>query len=151
MTDIIDFQREHQQAFKALNYAWLKKYFAVEPIDELVLNNPMDQIIAKGGKIFVSKSKTKVVGAVALINRGTHFELSKMAVDENYQGKGIGSELMKHLLQWSIKNNIHYLQLFSHSKLKAALNLYKKFGFKESKAINHLYSRADIVMELNLS
>ena len=151
MTNIIDFQAEHKKAFKALNYAWLTKYFDVEPIDELVLNNPIDQIIAKGGKIFVATSKTKVVGTVALIKRNTHFEISKMAVEESHQGKGIGSELMKHLLQWAIENNIHYLQLFSHSKLKAALKLYKKFGFKDSKATNNLYSRADIVMELNLS
>lgn len=150
MIDIIDFQKEHQKAFKALNYGWLNKYFAVEPIDKLVLNNPMDEIIAKGGKIFCAKVNSDIVGIAALINRGTHFELSKMAVDKDFQGKGIGSELMKHILQWSIDNNINYLQLYSHSRLKPALNLYKKFGFKDSQATNHLYSRADIVMDINL-
>jgi hypothetical protein len=38
---------------KTLNIEWLSKYFKIEPKDELVLSNPQEEIIDKGGMIFM--------------------------------------------------------------------------------------------------
>ena len=151
MTSIIDFENEHQPAFKALNYEWLNKYFAIEPIDEKVLSNPKDEIIATGGKIFCAKLNNEIIGTVALIKRDDHYELSKMAVTEKYQGLGIGALLMEHIIQWTKAEEIPYLLLYSHSKLTRALKLYEKFGFQRTTIDNPLYKRADVIMELNLT
>ena len=150
MIDIIDFKLENQTLFKTLNYEWLSKYFKVEPIDELLLSNPKEEIIDKGGHIIFAKIENTIVGTVALINRGTHFELSKMAVNHQYQNRGIGTKLMESALDWSAKHDVKYLLLYSHSKLKSALKIYENFGFKYVTLDNNLYSRADIVMEINL-
>ena len=42
------FQKFDSEKFKSLNLEWLNKFFKVEPIDELVLNNPKQEIIDKG-------------------------------------------------------------------------------------------------------
>ena len=44
---------KHDEKFKSLNLEWLDRYFKVEPIDELVLNNPEREIVDKGGFIFM--------------------------------------------------------------------------------------------------
>jgi hypothetical protein len=46
---IIPYQDELKHHFKALNYAWLEKYFRVEEGDKSTLSNPKKHIIDKGG------------------------------------------------------------------------------------------------------
>jgi hypothetical protein len=52
-----------KEPIKTLNIEWLSKYFKIEPKDELVLSNPQEEIIDKGGMIFISE----VVGTVSLL------------------------------------------------------------------------------------
>lgn len=78
---IIPFSIEHKEAIKRLNIEWLNKYFKVEPRDELVLSNPVVEIIDKGGKIYFAKYQHEIVGTVSLLKIDqTTFELSKMAI-----------------------------------------------------------------------
>ncbi|MGI4884022.1 MAG: hypothetical protein ACRYFR_03575 [Janthinobacterium lividum] len=37
---IIDFAPAHQSAFRALNHAWITRYFALEAPDHQVLDDP---------------------------------------------------------------------------------------------------------------
>ena len=100
--EIIDFLPEYQPAMKALNIEWLEKYFEVEPIDEKVLSNPQQYIIDQGGKIFFAKIQEDIVGTVSLIKKSEHsYELSKMAVTDKVQSKGVGKILMKHCIDRS--------------------------------------------------
>jgi hypothetical protein len=51
-----------------LNIEWLSKYFKIEPKDELVLSNPQEEIIDKGGMIFYAKYNEVIVGTVVKMN-----------------------------------------------------------------------------------
>ena len=56
MTDklsFVPFESQYAKDFKALNIEWLQTFFVVEPYDDLVLSNPVEQIIAPGGAIFM--------------------------------------------------------------------------------------------------
>ena len=53
--EIIPFSATLAAPIKTLNLEWLKKYFKVEPKDEIVLSDPQGQIIDKGGMIFYAK------------------------------------------------------------------------------------------------
>jgi len=84
--EIIGFREELAVHFTELNLAWLKKYFVVEPIDHEVLSDPKRLIIDKGGFIFFATADKKIAGTFALIKTGgDEYELSKMAVDEDFQ------------------------------------------------------------------
>jgi hypothetical protein len=56
-----------KEPIKTLNIEWLSKYFKIEPKDELVLSNPQEEIIDKGGMIFYAKYNEVIVGTVSLL------------------------------------------------------------------------------------
>ena len=150
--EIISFKDELSKYFTDLNLAWLRKYFEVEPIDHQMLSNPKSYIIDKGGHIYFSTLDGEVVGTFALLKLNDDlYELSKMAVDENHQGKKIGNVMMQFCINEARKLNIKKLVLYSSTKLKPAIHLYEKFGFKEVPLKNSEYKRSDIKMEIILS
>lgn len=147
--EIIDYSPELQPFMKALNVEWLEKYFEVEPIDEKVLSNPQEYIIDKGGKIYFAKLNGEIVGTVSLIKEDDDsFELSKMAVTDRIQSKGIGKKLMLHSLAEAKKLGAKEVFLLSNTGLEKAINLYKKMGFVEESFDSSHYKRADIFMRL---
>jgi len=149
--EIIPFEPQYATHFYALNVAWLRKYFYVEPYDEKILSNPETYILKNGGFIFFAKSNAEIVGTVALIKQGGFFELSKMAVRPAYQGKKIGLQLMEHCIAFARKQQWKSITLYSHRSLIAAIFLYKKIGFKEIALEEDVhYERADIKMRLDL-
>ncbi len=148
MVTIIDYADRHRDAFKILNEEWLKKYFTVEPIDVALLSEPKKEILDRGGKIFYAMAGDEVVGTVALLNEGNGiFELGKMAVSEKHQGAGIGKKLLEHALRYAKENGTKKVILYSHTSLKSAIHLYKKFGFVEVPLDAGHYQRSDIKME----
>ena len=150
--EIIPFSSELKEYIKTLNIEWLEKYFRVEEKDELVLSNPQEQIIDKGGMIFYAKYNDEILGTVSLmkIDKNT-FELSKMAVSDQAQGLGIGNKLLVHSIAVAEENNIKKLLLYSNRILLPALHLYEKFGFVEVPLGDVNYERADIKMEKTIS
>jgi len=146
--EIIPFSAESKEPIKTLNKEWLQKYFKVEEKDEIVLSNPQEEIIDKGGLIFYAKYKGEIIGTVSLIKIDHDtFELSKMAVSDKAQGLGVGNQLIIHCLAVAEKNNIKKLILYSNRKLLPAIHLYEKFGFIEVPLGNVSYERANIKME----
>ena len=75
--EFIFFKNEHANIFKALNLEWLKTFFAVEPYDYLVLNNPSKEIIETGGEIFMVSIEGNIIGTFAFLKK----ELNELAVD----------------------------------------------------------------------
>ncbi len=141
-------QNKWAPAFKSLNLAWLKKYFWVEPIDEIVLSQP-NKIIEAGGQIFYLIQGDDVIGCCALKQheRGV-FELTKMAVDEAQQSMGLGHALMEKGIEWFKQVHGTKLYLETNSKLKPAIHLYQKFGFVAMPCpFDTDYQRADYYME----
>jgi ribosomal protein S18 acetylase RimI-like enzyme len=149
--EIIGFSDEFSKDFTRLNIAWLQKYFVVEPIDHEMLSEPKKFIINKGGYIFFAKADNKIAGTFALININDNlYELSKMAVDESFQGKKIGNKMLDFCLEEGKKLGAKKIILYSNTKLEPAIHLYKKFGFKEVPLDSSEYERANIKMEINI-
>ncbi|WP_264523961.1 GNAT family N-acetyltransferase [Flavobacterium sp. N502536] len=150
--EIIPFSSDLKEHVKILNIEWLQKYFRVEERDEVVLSNPQEEIIDKGGLIFYARYKGEIIGTVSLMKiNDTTFELSKMAVSDKAQGLGVGNKLLEHCMTVAENNNIKKLFLYSNRILLPALHLYEKFGFIEVPLEDVSYERADIKMEKILS
>lgn len=148
---IIPYSNGLKEAIKILNYEWLEKYFRVEQSDIQSLSNPKEEIIDKGGFIFYAKLNDEIVGTASLLKKTEDvFELGKMAVSEKAQGHKIGTLLLEHCLQFAKQKQIRTLILYSNTKLKSALHLYRKYGFSEIKLDEGLYERANIKMEKHL-
>ena len=145
---IVDFRPEYAGAFERLNLEWLEKYFWVEDIDRVVLSDPEHEVIGHGGHILFALERGEPVGTVALKHQGDNcFELTKMAVTEGFQGKGLGRALMNAAI--APFNEIRGDRLFlePNSRLKTAIGLYESAGFEHAPHPSGSdYARADTYM-----
>lgn len=84
---------------------------------------------------YVAEEDGKVLGLGILMNHGNlrkkHVGVITLMVNSDYQNKGIGSLLMDKLINLSESLNIIRLELCVFRDNYKAINLYKKFGFKE--------------------
>jgi N-acetylglutamate synthase-like GNAT family acetyltransferase len=146
--EIIPFSQDNELFIKTLNVEWLEKYFYVEPSDILMLSNPKEEIIDKGGKIFYAKYNNQIVGTFSLLKiDATTYELSKMAVTEKFQGFGIGNAMIAFCIAFAKENGIKKLLLFSNTILNTAIKMYKKHGFIEIDLGSSIYKRSNIKMK----
>lgn len=150
--EIIPFRKELASRFKDLNIAWLEKYFYVEPYDEVVLSNPEEYIIKQGGHIYFAQYGDTIVGTFALLKQEDgNYELGKMAVSEQYQGKHIGNKLLQHCIEEAKRLGASKVVLFSNTMLGPAIHLYKKYGFTEVPLGQSEYKRSNIKMEKEIN
>lgn len=152
---IVEFKSKYGQAFKDLNYAWLKKYFEVEPYDEIVLSDPKLHILDKGGVVLLAKVGEEIVGTCALIRQSEHkFELAKLAVSETHQGKHIGRMLCEAAIERAKSLGATTLVLATSELLVTANQLYHQLGFKpaDMTIMGPLpYKRPSIAMVMHLA
>ena len=147
--EIIDYLPAYKDDFKRLNLEWISKYFEVEEPDLQQLDHPEEYILAKGGKIYLARTGTQIIGTITLKkDSDTVYELSKMAVSPEFQGRGVARLLAEHLIREAINLGCTLLFLESNQKLVPALNLYKKLGFSEVPLGQSPYSRADYRAEM---
>jgi len=89
------------------------------------------------------------------VARYNHRAEISITVLREYWGKGIGSHLMKMMIDFSKKSGIEILYLEARSDNHRAISLYEKFGFdkigtyKNFFKIQNMYFDADLMM-LNL-
>jgi putative acetyltransferase len=145
---IVDHAADWGDAFERLNREWLERYFRVEPVDEEVLSNPVENIINEGGAVLYVLMNGDPVGTVALKYQGDQvYELTKMAVTSGHQGQGLGRKLLCAAVDRFAELGGKLLYLESHSSLTAALTLYESAGFRhEPPPSASDYERADTYM-----
>ena len=92
-----------------------------------------------------------IAGTFALLKaKDDVYELSKMAVDEKFQGQKIGNMMMEFAIKKVKALGVKKLVLFSNTILGSAIHLYRKYGFVEVPLENSDYKRSNIRMEYNL-
>ena len=150
--EIIPFESHLAPIFRALNEAWLEKYFYVEPKDQEILEHCEDYIIDPGGYIFFARHEGEIAGCFSLIKMEEGiFELGKMAVDPAFQGKKLGQKMLEYAIDFGQGQGWKKIVLYSHTKLGPAIYIYRKFGFKEIELEKDTpYERSNIKMELEL-
>ena len=149
---IVAFEAAYREAFKALNVAWIERYWTLEPGDHQALDRPEAYILDKGGRIALALDGDVPVGSCALIAMADGgFELAKMAVADAARGRGIGMMLGEHMIAEARSLGARRLYLETNSVLLPALALYRKLGFKPvDGGAPSPYARCDIQMELLL-
>ncbi len=123
-----------RQVFFNMNITWLEKYFTVEPIHRKILANPEQHILSDGGEIFFALQNEEVIGTVAVkVEDDNTYELTKLAVTDAAQGKGVGKLLCQAVINFFQKKQGKFLFLETHTKLKPAMRIYEKLGFEIAK------------------
>jgi len=149
---ILRFAPRHAAAWRALNEAWIERYFSIEPKDRVALDDPEGKVIDKGGLIFIAERRGEPVGCVALLQmEDGGFELAKMAVADHAKGLGIGRRLIDTCIEAARAAGAYRIYLESNSALTPALTLYRSAGFVDLPPAPTPYARCDVWMELRLS
>jgi GNAT superfamily N-acetyltransferase len=146
------FQPALAPEFARLNRQWIERLFTIEPGDEMVLSDPEREVITPGGQIFFARVRGEIVGtAAAMVHSPEVFELAKMAVTPDSQGRGVGQRLGQAVIGFARSAGAERLFLLTNSRLTPAIRLYQRLGFEHHPLPPHTgYSRADVYMELDL-
>lgn len=148
---IIPYEPTYQEAFKNLNAQWITQYFTMEEKDEQILNDPQTSILSCGGHILMAVYEGKPVGTCTLIKINKEkYELSKMAVTSDFQGKGIGKLLGEAIIEQAKALHVKTLYIETNTILRPAISLYQKLGFKKILSSTSTYTRSNLQMELTL-
>ena len=146
---IVDFEPRYAHAFRQLNEEWITTWFKMEEEDYHALDHPQEHILDGGGHIYIALYKSEPVGACAIIKMNDGgFELAKMGVSPKAKGKGIGWLLGRACLEKARELGAHRVYLESNTRLKPAISLYHKLGFRKIAGPPSPYERCDIQMEL---
>jgi ribosomal protein S18 acetylase RimI-like enzyme/DNA-binding MarR family transcriptional regulator len=143
------FRPELREHFYRLNAWWLERYFYIEEADHAVLSNPEKAILEPGGSIFFAINGDAVVGTCALMPAGDgEVELTKMGVDPEAQGLGVGRQLVEHAISYFERQGGGKLFLETNTRLEPAIRMYESVGFTHQPATreNSHYQRANVYM-----
>ena len=138
-------------AFVTLNMAWIEDLHTVEDSDPRMATQP--EIYIQGQNSVFSIHDGDIIAGVCALKEDHDgaFELTKMAVDTRYQGRGMGKILMDTVENYARDMGLAKIYLLSNTKNAAAIRLYKRCGwdiFLEGK--HPQYSRCNIGMEKTL-
>lgn len=149
---VVSYEAKYKSAYVSLNKAWIEKYFRMEPADEHVLQDVEANVINTGGAVLIALDDCTAAGVVGLRKIDNDvYEMIKMAVSEQYQGRGIGHILGVAIIEEAARLGARKVILYSNRSLKPALSLYHKLGFVEiPMEPDNDYLRSDIKMELLL-
>ena len=147
-----EFKLRDADAFYALNESWIKKYFEMEAFDHRVLGDPVGEIIQPGGHIYMAYAEEHAIGCCALVFvRPNVYEVAKMAVSEQYRGRGVGRHLLAYVIGQAQALGATLLTLVTNDKLANAIHLYESLGFRHLPPEPSPYKRANVFMELPLA
>lgn len=148
------FQPGDEAAFRTLNEQWISTYFRIEEKDEATFADPQKTILAPGGQILFAVDNGRPVGCCALVRMGPgEFEVAKMAVAPEHQGKRIGRCILLATIEEARRLHARRLYLETNHTLTPAIRLYQSLGFRHldpSRVTPSPYDRADVFMELKL-
>ncbi len=151
MAVIIDYEDKYIGDFQRLNLEWLEKFNLVESHDLEILNHPRENVIDRGGFLFMLVEESAVIGTAGIFKMNDQeYELIKMAVAPEHRGKKFGDMLLDKCIAKAKEVGASKLILFSNSNLQTALRLYEKFGFKHVEVLDAPFETADVKMELYL-
>ena len=150
--EIVAYRSEYKNDFVRLNSDWISEYFKIEEADKKIFADPEAHIIKSGGFIFCALLGGKVVGVCALMkidgNPLYGYELAKLAVDKSARGLGLGEKLCRAAIEKAKSLSKKQIYIESNTRLKPAIALYKKLGFREIEDGKPIFERVDIQLAL---
>ncbi|MDO4306633.1 MAG: GNAT family N-acetyltransferase [Eubacteriales bacterium] len=147
--EIVEYQEKYKKDFIELNTQWVERYFVMEQADREVLEH-VEELLKTGAMIYFAVENGKVLATCMAMPLGADvWEICKLAASGQYTGTGAGSAVFKASMDYAVAQGAKKLTLISNRRLKPALHIYEKFGFREV-PLNKAYwgfDRADIEFE----
>ena len=145
---IIPFEEKYRQDFINFNTDWIVSNFGFLEEHDKETFEKIDDEMKSGAMIFFAvEDGIALSTCMAMPMEGTTWELCKLGSNKNVPHKGAGSAVFEEAMKQALNHGAKRLFIQSNSRLKPALHIYKKYGFKEIELENHEYVRGDIAFE----
>lgn len=145
---IIEFNEKYRQDFIDFNTDWIISNFGFLEKHDRETFEKIDEEMDNGAMIYFAVEKeTALACCMTMPMDGETWEICKLGSNKNVPHKGAGSAVFEAAMKWAINHGAKRLFILSNSKLKPAIHIYKKYGFKEIKLDNYEYIRGDIAFE----
>lgn len=145
---IIPFDEKYRQDFIDFNTDWIVSNFGFLEEHDKETFDKIDEAMDLGAMIFFAvEDDIALATCMAIPMKGTTWEICKLGSNKNVLHKGAGSAVFEASMKWALEHGAERLFILSNSRLKAALHIYEKYGFKEIKLDNYEYVRGDIAFE----
>ena len=118
------------------------------------LINSINQTPTSG--VFIAEHEDEILGYLLLkadsLSRTSHRAQIAVGVHSKSRGKGVGTALFDHMIQWAKQAQLHRLELTVIEHNEQAVHLYKKMGFEvEGVKRNSLLIDGQYVNELYMA
>ena len=100
----------------------------------------------KGDYFLIAEKNNSLVGFLVITKILDQAEILKIGVKKEFQGKGIGKELLQKALAQLKKEGIREIFLEVRESNKIAQKLYEKLGFKVIGKRKEYYSKEDAII-----
>lgn len=104
------------------------------PMELLLLADPSQELVEeyiRRGECFVAETDEGIVGVYVLLKtRPGTVELVNVAVDERFQGRGIGKQLVNHAVERARSLGFQTIEIGTGNSGVGQLALYQKCGFR---------------------
>ena len=103
------------------------------------------------GRLFIALDDTDAIGCIALrkLDEGI-CEMKRLYVKPSCRGKGLGKLLVQTVIDEAVKIGYKKMRLDTVPKMKEAIDLYRKIGFKEIKPYRENPIEGALYMEMEL-
>lgn len=135
ITDYVEINNLAKQVHE-LHVNWRPDLYV--SVEEVIKKEDLEEKI-QSKEIFVARVQDNIVGYVTFnikeknntsIRYRKQLNIEAICIDENNRGKGIGTELLKHLKNIAKDNNCTNMYLTVNEENINAIKIYEKFGFK---------------------
>lgn len=104
------------------------------PMNLLLLADPSRKLVEEylgSGTCFVAVRDNRVIGVCVLLQKGPELiEIMNIAVDEQYHGRGIGRQLIEHVIGHAREQGYKMIEIGTGNSGIGQLALYQKCGFR---------------------
>lgn len=146
--ELVRFEEKYRRAFIDFNTDWIVTNFGKLEQHDLETFDKIDEELTNGAMIFFAvENDIPLACCMSMPMDGDTWEICKLGSNKEIPHKGAGSLVFKAAMEWAQEHGAKRLFILSNSRLKPALHIYKKHGFKEIKLDDYGYERADIAFE----
>ncbi|MEE9525866.1 MAG: GNAT family N-acetyltransferase [Candidatus Woesearchaeota archaeon] len=139
MIKIRGYQEKDTESIIKLVHEILFEVFNAEARNIEDLKNIKKEYFEKKGVFYVAEDDGKIVGTIAAEKETDRIaRLKRMFVKKEYRKQKLGQRLLDQLLEFCKKKGYEKIILSTYPQMKAAIEFYKKNGFKEYKRNEHI-------------
>jgi ribosomal protein S18 acetylase RimI-like enzyme len=84
-------------------------------------------------------SKSDVIGFIVSTIKGTNCHITSFGVDEQFRRFGIGTKIIKYLVDLCQKDKLQDITLFVHVENGSGIKFYERYGFTQEKLVKDYY------------